>query len=77
MIPEDEIKNACEQFSMSLDQWRRQERAFGLLKNFYAKRAVIRGQQQSAPALYLASAAQESADEWTPDDENEESRLRP
>jgi hypothetical protein len=45
MISEDEIKKACEEFSMCLDQWHRQEKAFGLLKKVYAKRAAIRGQQ--------------------------------
>ena len=49
MIPDAEIKNACEQYSMSLDQWRRQESAFGLLKKIYARRAAIRGRQAALP----------------------------
>jgi len=46
-IPETEIVQACERFSISLDTWRRQERAFGLLRKVYAKRAAIRGRQPS------------------------------
>jgi hypothetical protein len=45
-IPEAEIASACERFNLSFDTWQRQERAFGLLKKVYAKRAAIRGQQQ-------------------------------
>lgn len=41
-IPDDEIAHACERFGVSLDTWRRQERAFGLLRKVYAKRAAIR-----------------------------------
>ena len=44
-IPEAEIVQACERFSLPIDTWGRQERAFGLLKKVYAKRAAIRGQQ--------------------------------
>jgi hypothetical protein len=43
-IPDEEILNACNRFNLPLDTWRRQERAFGLLKKVYAKRAAIRGQ---------------------------------
>ena len=46
-IPEEEILKACKRFNLPLDTWQRQERAFGLLKKVYAKRAAIRGQQQS------------------------------
>jgi hypothetical protein len=35
-----------------LDTWRRQERAFGLLKKVYAKRAGIRGQQAAVVSPY-------------------------
>jgi hypothetical protein len=45
-IPETEIVQACERFNMPCEAWRRQERAFGLLRKIYAKRAAIRGQQQ-------------------------------
>jgi hypothetical protein len=45
-IPETEIAHACERFNLPLESWRRQERAFGLLKRVYAKRAAIRGHQQ-------------------------------
>ena len=41
-IPDEEILNACNRFNLPLDTWRRQERAFGLLKKVYAKRAAIR-----------------------------------
>jgi hypothetical protein len=34
-------------FNLPLDNWRRQERGFGLLRKAYAKRAAIRGQQQA------------------------------
>ena len=44
-IPEADIRQACERFEMSLDTWRRQEHAFGLLKKVYAKRAKLRGEQ--------------------------------
>jgi hypothetical protein len=44
-IPEAEIKAACERFEMSLDTWQRQERAFGLLKKVYTKRAKLRGKE--------------------------------
>jgi hypothetical protein len=44
-IPEAEIKAACERFEMSLDTWQRQERAFGLLKKVYTKRAKLRGEE--------------------------------
>jgi hypothetical protein len=45
-LPETEIVQACERFNLPLETWRRQERAFGLLRKVYAKRAAIRGQQQ-------------------------------
>jgi hypothetical protein len=48
-IPEMEIVQACERFNLPLETWRRQERAFSLLKKVYAKRAAIRGQQQPTP----------------------------
>lgn len=53
-IPETEIASACERFNLPLETWRRQERAFGLLKKVYAKRAAIRGQLQApvAPSSY-------------------------
>ena len=44
-IPEADIREACERFGMSLETWRRQERAFGLLRKVYAQRAKIRGEQ--------------------------------
>jgi hypothetical protein len=44
-IPETEIGQACERFNMPCETWRRQERAFCLLRKVYAKRAAIRGQQ--------------------------------
>jgi hypothetical protein len=44
-IPESEIAAACEQFNMHIETWRRQERAFGLLRKVYANRARIRGEQ--------------------------------
>jgi hypothetical protein len=59
-IPEAEIERACERFNLPLKTWRGQERAFGLLQKVYAKRAAIRGQQQSqAPASHnLAGPAE-------------------
>jgi hypothetical protein len=44
-IPEADISEACERFNLSLETWTRQERAFGLLRRVYAKRAKIRGEQ--------------------------------
>jgi hypothetical protein len=45
VIPDEEIVAACEHCNMHLETWRRQERAFGLMRKVYAKRAAIRGQQ--------------------------------
>ena len=47
-IPEADIRDACERFGMSLETWRRQEHAFGLLRKVYAKRAKIRGEQPTS-----------------------------
>ena len=44
-IPAAEIVQACERFGITLETWRRQELAFGLLRKVYQKRAAIRGQQ--------------------------------
>jgi hypothetical protein len=44
-IPETEIAQACEHFNLSLETWKRQEGAFGLLNKVYANRAKLRGQQ--------------------------------
>jgi len=44
-IPETEIVQACQRFNLPRDTWRRQERAFGLMRKVYARRAAIRGQQ--------------------------------
>ena len=44
-IPQTDINEACERFNLSLETWTRQERAFGLLKKVYTKRAKIRGEQ--------------------------------
>jgi hypothetical protein len=44
-IPEKEIVAACESCNLHLETWRRQERAFGLMRKVYAKRSAIRGQQ--------------------------------
>jgi hypothetical protein len=44
-IPETDIKEACERFNLPLETWTRQERAFGLLRKVYAKRAKLRGEQ--------------------------------
>ncbi len=41
-IPEEEIATACERFSLPLETWRRQERAFGLMRNVYVKRSALR-----------------------------------
>jgi hypothetical protein len=62
-IPEMEIVTACERFGMSLEAWRRQERAFYLLKKVYAKRAKIRGEQQPAPMNWIQPAQQA----WEPE----------
>ncbi|PYK79805.1 MAG: hypothetical protein DME37_07985 [Verrucomicrobia bacterium] len=36
-IPEAELMQACARFNISVETWRRQERAFGLLREVYAK----------------------------------------
>ena len=66
-IPETEIIQACERFNLPLDTWRRQERAFGLLRKVYAKRAAIRGQQLTASS-YLPQQSQH----WPTDNETDE-----
>lgn len=60
-IPETEIASACERFSLPLETWRRQERAFGLLHKVYAKRAAIRGRQCQTPALNAEDPAATTA----------------
>jgi hypothetical protein len=67
-IPELEIKAGCERFDISLETWQRQERAFGLLRKVYAKRAAIRGQQQPAAAPEWAQQFQD----WPSDNETDE-----
>jgi hypothetical protein len=68
-IPETEIKTACEKFNMPLETWRRQECAFGLLKKVYAKRAAIRGQEQST---FASSQWPQQFQDWPSVDETEE-----
>jgi hypothetical protein len=51
-ISETDIREACERFNLSLETWTRQERAFGLLKKVYAKRAKIRGEQPTNIVLW-------------------------
>jgi hypothetical protein len=46
-------------FNLPLDTWRGQERAFGLLKKVYAKRAVIRGKQQPPTVPAWAQSSQD------------------
>jgi hypothetical protein len=53
-----EIKAACERFGISLETWRCQERAFGLLKKVNARVAAIRGQQLTASS-YLPQHSQD------------------
>lgn len=48
-IPEAEIAQACARFNLSRATWTRQERAFGLLRKVYARRAKIRGEQPPIP----------------------------
>jgi len=66
-IPDAEILNACNQFNLPLDTWRRQERAFGLLRKVYSKRAAIRGQQ--APSVPEWS---QQFQDWPTDNETDE-----
>jgi hypothetical protein len=44
-IPHEAILEACGRVSLTEDDWRRQEQAFGLLRKVYEQRAKIRGQQ--------------------------------
>ncbi len=44
-LPAAEVTAACEHYGLSLDAWRRQERAFGLMAKVYARRARLRGDQ--------------------------------
>ena len=66
-IPETEIVQACERFNMALETWRRQERAFGLLKKVYAKRAAIRGQQPAETPHWP-----QEFQNWPPENDTEE-----
>jgi hypothetical protein len=66
-IPETEIIQACERFNLPHETWRRQEHAFRLLKQVYAKRAAIRGQQLTASS-YLPQHSQD----WPTDHETDE-----
>jgi hypothetical protein len=50
-----DIKEACERFNLSLETWTRQERAFGLLRKVYAKRAKIRGEQPHSVTANIIS----------------------
>jgi hypothetical protein len=45
-------------FNLPLDTWRRQERAFGLLKKVFAKPAGIRGQQAAVVSPYWSQQFQ-------------------
>ena len=66
-IPETEIGQACERFNMPCETWRRQERAFGLLRKVYAKRAAIRGQQPT-----VSSSWPQQFQDWPSEGETEE-----
>lgn len=44
-LGQHEIVAACERVNMHLETWQRQERAFGLMRRVYAKRAALRGRQ--------------------------------
>jgi hypothetical protein len=66
-IPEEEIASACKRCSLSLETWRRQENAFGLLKKVYAKRAAIRGEQPQ----FQPSPFEDLAQEWPPDQDDD------
>jgi hypothetical protein len=61
-IPEDEIAEAREFCGLSLETWRRQEQAFGLLRKVYEKRAVIRGQQPPTENYFPSAPAQRASD---------------
>lgn len=52
-IPQSEIVAACEQYSLALETWQRQEKAFGLMRIVYAKRALLRGAQTPAQNIAL------------------------
>ncbi len=43
-LPEEEIASSCARCGLTLETWRRQELAFGLMRKVYAKRAEIRGE---------------------------------
>lgn len=59
-IPPAEIEEACARCNLSLENWRRQERAFGLLRKIYEKRASLRGQQSVVVPSMSCSAEVES-----------------
>ncbi|MEO7168403.1 MAG: hypothetical protein ABI016_15395 [Chthoniobacterales bacterium] len=61
-IPEDEITQARELCGLSLETWRRQEQAFGLMKKVYAKRAMIRGRQPPTEIYYPSAPPEWASD---------------
>jgi len=62
-IPKLEINAACERYNLKPETWERQERAFGLLKKVYAKRAKIRGEQPIITKPAWASEQANDADD--------------
>lgn len=64
-IPEDEITQARERCGLSLETWRRQERAFGLMRKAYEQRAKIRGYQPAATNQLVGMPSQwVSGEDW-------------
>ena len=66
-IPDEKVLNACNRFNLPLDTWRRQQRAFGLLRKVYGKRAAIRGQQSQCVPEWM-----QQVQEWPSEGETEE-----
>ena len=49
-IPENEMAKACEESGLTVERWRQQEAAFGLMRQVYDRRAKIRGKPTAAQA---------------------------
>ena len=73
VIPENEIEAACQPSGIVVDQWHRQDAAFGLMRQVYAKRAKIRGERPPVRSFTPVVVTG-----WQPEYvEDEYSRFRP
>ena len=76
-VPAGEIQAACRRFNMAPDTWERQERAFGLMRQVYAKRAKLRGQQPARTSIQVAALTGWPGNDGSDFTTDEFSRFRP